>query len=167
MTGTIDITCSLPAPTLAQVRAWLVRTGWEEDPSHRGKRSTVWWHTSALHPRGGREGLGLTKGGIAETITHAAHALTRIRGTKCTPEAVYREIMRDMTPATDCLVCPKCSVPCGAPALSHPNCRDAYSDDMCCRACGHEWREDDIDKCVQAWRAEVAYDKSMRAEVQK
>lgn len=33
MTGRIDITCSLPAPTLAQVRAWLSRTGWGVDTS--------------------------------------------------------------------------------------------------------------------------------------
>ena len=90
---TIDITCSLPAPTLTQVRAWLTREGWEVDPSHRGLRSTVWWHVSALHPRGGREGLRLTEGGIDATIVHASHVLTRIRGTECTPEAVYREIM--------------------------------------------------------------------------
>ena len=93
MTGRIDITCSLPAPTLAQVRAWLTRTGWVEDPGHRGKRSTVWWHVSALHPHGGREGLRLTEGAIAKMIASAAHVLTRIRGTECTPEAVYREIV--------------------------------------------------------------------------
>ena len=62
MTGRIEITCSLPAPTLAQVCAWLTREGWVEDPVHRGLRSTVWWHASALHPRGGREGLRLTEG---------------------------------------------------------------------------------------------------------
>lgn len=93
MTGTIDITCTVPAPTLAQVRAWLVRTGWEEDSSHHGKRSTVWWHTSALHPHGGRAGLRLTEGRLDETINHAAIVLTRIRGIRCTPESVYREIM--------------------------------------------------------------------------
>lgn len=28
MTGTIDIMCAVPAPTLEQVRAWLTREGW-------------------------------------------------------------------------------------------------------------------------------------------
>ncbi len=67
-----------------------------------------------------------------------------------------------MTAVVDWLACPKCAVPCGAPALTHPSCRDACSDDMCCRACGHEWREDDVEKCVQAWRAEVIYEKGDR-----
>ena len=77
-----------------------------------------------------------------------------------TPSA--KEIAETMTPATDCLTCPKCAMPCGAPALTHANCHDASSDDMCCRACGHQWLEEDIEKCMQAWRAEVEYEKGLR-----
>lgn len=91
MTATIDITCSLPAPTLVQVRAWLTSAGWVEDCVR--KRSSVWWHPSARCSSGGREGVGLTQGGLAATIAEIAGVLTRARGAKCTPEAVYREIM--------------------------------------------------------------------------
>ena len=47
--ATIDITCSLPAPTLAQVRAWLTRMGWQRyervvrdgGPDMRWKRDLI------------------------------------------------------------------------------------------------------------------------------
>lgn len=72
-----------------------------------------------------------------------------------------------MTPATDCLKCPRCSMPCGVPLLGrHYTTFTGAVDDMRCLACGHRWREDDIDKCAQAWRAECAYVKGLRDEVQ-
>ncbi len=86
-TGTIEILCTVPAPTIKQMRAWFVREGWE-----RGgiwKRSEDWWLTS--HDQ--RFGAHLTRGGIATTIARIAGVLTHVRGTTCTPETVYREIM--------------------------------------------------------------------------
>lgn len=81
MTGRIDITCSLPAPTLAQVRAWLTRTGWTE---HEDGRSI--WPVPRWTPPG-PPGHALYIYDIADTV----HNIARI--TSRTPEAVYREIV--------------------------------------------------------------------------
>lgn len=87
MTGTIDITCSLPAPTLAQVRAWLTRMGW-----HRYEREAVAIPGAIVPPFFGWvherftaiEDAELERG---EWIARAAMAIG------ATPEAVYREIV--------------------------------------------------------------------------
>jgi hypothetical protein len=68
-----------------------------------------------------------------------------------------------MTPATDCLKCAKCSMPCGAPARMHTRSTGYEAADvMRCTACGHQWIEESVDECARAWRAEVEYEKELR-----
>lgn len=86
---TIDITCSLPAPTLTQVRAWLTRTGWEVDTSPLGQapQNERWSHP--VHGRAWvpREELSDWLAYIPNWIVNRAWQIGSA------PEAVYREIM--------------------------------------------------------------------------
>lgn len=89
MTATIDIVCSLPAPTLAQVRAWLTRSGWEVDTSRLAyaPQSECWEH--ATHGRAWvpREELVDWLAYVSDWIANRAWQV------ESTPEAVYRDIV--------------------------------------------------------------------------
>jgi len=83
--STIDIVCTVPAPTLAQVRAWLTREGWTEDTS--APDHDRWMHAehgSAWVPR--EE--------FADWLVYVSTwVVNRAWQIGSTPEAVYRDIM--------------------------------------------------------------------------
>lgn len=89
MTGRIDITCSLPAPTLAQVRAWLTRTGWEVDtsPLAQALDNERW-----SHPVHGRAWVPREE--LVDWLPYVSNWIAnRAWQIEATPEAVYREIV--------------------------------------------------------------------------
>ena len=87
MTGRIDITCSLPAPTLAQVRAWLTREEW-----HRYERGAVAIPGSIVPPFCGWVHERFTA--IEDAELERGEWMARVAiAIGSTPEAVYREIV--------------------------------------------------------------------------
>jgi hypothetical protein len=88
--STIDMVCSLPAPTLAQVRAWLTRSGWyaaDAGPLGREMHHERWSHDvhgSAWVPC---EELSDWLAYVSTWIVNRAWQIS------ATPEAVYRDIV--------------------------------------------------------------------------
>lgn len=85
--GRIDITCSLPAPTLAQVREWLTRTGWTECQDSK----SIWPVPRWTPP--GSPGHAVYIYDIAFASSETLQDIARALGEPHTPEAVYREIV--------------------------------------------------------------------------
>jgi hypothetical protein len=87
--STIDITCTVPAPTLAQVRAWLTRSGWEVDGQ---ALENVRWS----HPEHGRAWVPREE--LADWLTYiSTWIVNRAWQVGSTPEAVYRDIVGPVT----------------------------------------------------------------------
>lgn len=87
--STIDITCSLPAPTLAQVRAWLTRTGWEVNAGPFGHVRNA---ERRSHPKHGSTWAPREE--LADWLAYVSCWIAdRAWQTESTPEAVYREIV--------------------------------------------------------------------------
>lgn len=94
MTGTIDITCTVPAPTLAQVRAWLTHTGWTVNAGPLGPvRNAERWS----HPKHGSAWMPREE--LEDWLTYVSCWLAdRAWQIDATPESVYREIMSEAAP---------------------------------------------------------------------
>jgi hypothetical protein len=91
--STIDITCTVPAPTLAQVRAWLTRSGWEVDTSPLGQapQSERW-----SHPEHGRAWVPREE--LSDWLTYVSNwIVNRAWQIEASPEAVYRDIVGPVT----------------------------------------------------------------------
>jgi hypothetical protein len=91
--ATIDITCTVPAPTLAQVRAWLTRSGWTVstswlDQAPHNERWSHPTHGSAWVPR---EELSDWLVYVSNWIANRAWQV------ESTPEVVYRDIVGPVT----------------------------------------------------------------------
>jgi len=68
-------------------------------------------------------------------------------------------------PATDCPACEKCGIPCAVPASKlEGRSLGGSPRALACSACGHAWIERSVDRVLQAWRAEIAWDDSQTEE---